>query len=342
MSDNFTIADWAKNFEITEDSLKILADKGFASRLTLSKLTPEIIKAEFKKLPLAQNLLLQEACQSLRVPETVTQPTEPATPAHDNGGSGDASSGSTLTAADVAAFIDQGGSIISDKNDCGKPHLFDPLQFDFNKSGAVGPHRDIRDYITLVPKGLSGSAQDSGSIKIGAQEFLLKDTKIPWERLNVPQYMEGSLRIMREMALQDKCGVGELLEYSNYLVKIATLGQCFNWQSVLKYDQAYRKAQSSSGFRWGSDNSYLMQLYLKPETYDKPQQPYQKKQAKAPAKGKTYKFDPETGSQICMKWNSVGGCKFPDCKFAHTCMKCYSTAHAQHSCKPPVPVQENS
>ena len=54
---------------------------------------------------------------------------------------------------------------------------------------------------------------------------------------------------MREMAIIDKCSTGEMLEYANYLVNISTLGQCFNWQSVLKYDQAYQKAQSINGFR---------------------------------------------------------------------------------------------
>ena len=52
------------------------------------------------------------------------------------------------------------------------------------------------------------------------------------------------------MALQDKCSVGEVLEYVNYLVK-----------SVIKYDQEYRKAMQTVGV----DNTYLMQLFLRNE-----------------------------------------------------------------------------
>lgn len=335
----FDKSHWAEKFELANDTLETLAQQGFASRLTLSKLTPELIKQGFKKLPLAQQLLLEDACENLRTPTPAT-----VTDVHmvqsastqEHGASGGASSGgSGLTAAEVAAFLDQGNSVLSDKDIAGKPQLFDPLQFDFSKPATSVPYRDIRDYISLVPKGSAPVSE--GSIQIGAQEFLLKDSKIPWERMNVSQYMEGSIRIMREMAIQDKCSLGDILEYANYLVKISTLGQCFNWQSILKYDQAYRKAQAMNGFRWGADNSFLMQLYLKPDSYEKPQNTQPKKQTKTFSKNKRYKFDPESGNQICMKWNSVGGCKLLGCKFAHTCMNCYSAEHAQHACKPAAP-----
>ena len=235
----------------------------------------------------------------------------------------------SLTADDIAAFLDN-GSVLSDKSSSwGKPNLFDPLQFSLSETGGKHLFRDIRDFTSLVPKGQTDT-YGHGSIQIGSQQFALKDTKIPWERINIAQYMEGSLKILREMALHDKCCVGKLLEYVNYLVKIATLGQCFQWSSVLKYDQEYRKSQAATGFTWGADNSYLMQLYLKSEPDGKQQQTQIKKQPYS--KSKKAKFDPESGTQICMKWNSVAGCNFRGCKFAHKCMTCYSTAHPQHAC----------
>lgn len=327
----FDINQWAESFELSTETVQALAQKGFSTRRTLSKLTNDVLKAsEFKKLPLAQFLLLQEACDSLNNAGTAA-----ATNPQVGGSSGASLTGAQLTAQDVAAFIATGNSVLSEEGKYGKPNLFDPFQFELNDNNAKCPYRDIRDYISLVPK-TTGPDSGPASVQIGSQEFLLKDCKIPWELLNVAQYMEGSLKIMREMALQDKCKMGELLEYANYLVKIATLGQCFHWPSVLKYDQAYRKAQAASGFSWGADNAYLMQLYLKP---DKPQ--YAPQSKKPPqVKGKKGKFDPETGTQICLKWNSQNGCNFRGCKFAHKCMSCYSQAHPQHQHTPSIQTTE--
>ena len=342
----FNVNEWASAYELSDDTVTALANQGFATRRTLSKLMPELISqnAQFKKLPLAQMLMLQEACSSLRHPgSTPAAQTIPGVPESTSHAAqqvpGGATGGSsTMTVEDVTTFLSQGGSVLGGQN-CGKPSLFDPLQFNLGDTAIKHPYRDIRDFITLVPKGPE-CTHDAGSIQIGSQEFLLKDTKIPWERLNVAQYMEGGLRILREMALQDKCSVGELLEYVNYLVKISTLGQCFQWQSVLKYDQEYRKAQAASGFKWGADNTYLMQLFLKCEQDSKSKQP----QAKKPQnpKGKKAKFDPESGKQICLKWNSVGGCSFHNCKFAHKCLTCFSVSHPQHTCSSGSDNKENS
>lgn len=49
--------------------------------------------------------------------------------------------GGTLTAADVAAFLDKGTSVIVIRT-CAVSHISYPLQFDFNKSGAATPFRD--------------------------------------------------------------------------------------------------------------------------------------------------------------------------------------------------------
>lgn len=344
----FNIATWAKEFELTADTIDALAQKGFATKRTLAKLTPELIKAEFKKLSLAQLFMVQDACESLQ-PSGAAQAvntdsvihvanTGSAVQAGDNGDASqtvgpsnvsptDGPQGAPLTAQEIAAFMETGHSVLSEEGKYGKPHLFDPFQFELNKNSAKHLYRDIRDFISLVPK--NTETQSSASVQIGMQEFLLKDSKIPWDLLNATQYMEGSLKIMREMAIHDKCSIGELLEYTNYLIKIATLGQCFDWPSILKYDQAYRKAQATGGFSWGADNAYLMQLYLQPKTPKTQQLPQLKKQAAGQSKVRHCKFDPDSGNQICMKWNSNNGCNFRGCKFAHKCSTCFSQTHPE-------------
>lgn len=366
-AEEFLLDKWAQEFELTSDTVDALAQKGFNTKRTLAKLTNELIKTEFKKLPLGQLFMVQDACNSLRgsqppaIPETASTGGGPpavttgsdsqaantgasqvantsgasqavslgdvaqatSTGANTGGGS---LPGAPLSAEEVAAFLENGSSVLS--GNYGKPCMFDPFQFELNGNSAKCTYRDIRDYISLVPKN-AGAANSSASVQIGSQEFLLKDSKIPWELLNVTQYMEGSLKIMREMALHDKCSIGELVEYTNYLVKIATLGQCFDWPSVLKYDQAYRKAQAAGGFSWGADNAYLMQLFLKPDRPKTQQAPQSRKQAPGQSKARQCKYDPESGEQICLKWNSSKGCNFRGCKFSHKCSTCFSSAHPE-------------
>ena len=47
----FLKREWAERFELTTDTLDTLAQKGFDSELTLSKLTLELARQQFKKLP---------------------------------------------------------------------------------------------------------------------------------------------------------------------------------------------------------------------------------------------------------------------------------------------------
>ena len=367
MGDSEWLDTWAAEFELCPDTLTCLAQKGFSSKGTFKKLTSELIRAEFKKLPLGQLMMLEEACESLRDSTSALQghAAPENTPAGDNTGEegGSLTSGSDrgrsrivgqggpsasvdthdatanaqgLTAQDIANFIEQGNSVLSGNVQHGKPFIFDPLQFGVKCKKAS--FKDIRDFISLVPKN-SETTSEAECIQIGSREFMLKDSKIPLELIDVSQYMEGSLRILRDFALQDNYCKEQMIEYINYVIKVATLAQCFEWKSVLKYDQAYRRAQAETGFTWGADNSYFMQLYLKPESCKTlPPAPYTQRQNRRPngtgppplRQSRTKnKYDPGSGKPICIKWNGANGCNFPDCKYAHICMECYTTAHTQ-------------
>ena len=64
------------------------------------------------------------------------------------------------------------------------------------------------------------------------------------------------------MAVKDGASLPQVLKYVGYLIKIANMGQRFQWKSVLKYDSEYRKTQAESGFVDGADSSFMMQLFL--------------------------------------------------------------------------------
>ena len=183
----------------------------------------------------------------------------------------------------------------------------------------------------------SQNSDPCGTIKMGEVELSLKEAKIAIDKINLPQYMEASLRILRSMAVEDKAGLGQILEYVNYLIKFATLAQTFRWESLLRYDHAYRKGQSQMAFSWGADSAYLMQLHLKSDTT-----PVMTSNRSVPVgrssmnenRGRSNisksKYDPHSGRVICFRYNGKQGCTLRGCKFAHVCTTCFRD-HPDHS-----------
>ena len=178
--------------------------------------------------------------------------------------------------------------------------------------------------------------REGGSIKVGDVEHSLVESKSRLDSVNPLQYMKTSLWILREMALMDGASLPHVLQYAGYLVKIANMGQRFQWKSVTKCEAEYHKAQAEAGFPFGADSNFMMQLFLRdwPAVEAKPHsQPNS-------APHRQTKFDPDSGKPICGRFNTPIGCKVPWCKFAHVCHMWYST-HSITSHKDPAPVGTN-
>ena len=362
---DFNITNWAAEYELEEGTINALAEKGFKTRRSLSKLTPDIIKKELKGLLVAQLLLLVDAVEALKPrPEVGFGSTMTLQPATEGGSGGsDVSSVHAATQSDIdashaaqshgqASTVTQGqtstqGTDVSDiwrllgggeaGNDAqnhllntGKPLIFDPFNCDSNGTKKPTPFRDIRDYVVLANK--QGKYDNNSEIlQVGSHELLLTDKRPAYSSLSVAQYTEASMRILREMAIKDNISRSEMLDYVNYVIKVATLSQSFSWESVLKYDMEYRKSQAEMSFRWGADNSYLMQLLLKAPTR-KPATGTEKPAARTRPNMQD-KYDPRSGKPICRKWNQEGGCTFNTCRYAHVCIICFTATHTaiQHA-----------
>jgi hypothetical protein len=165
---------------------------------------------------------------------------------------------------------------------------------------------------------------------VGEVELSLKEAKIAIEKNQSGTVHGGGLRILRAMAVEDKVGIGQIMEYVNYLIKFATLAQSFGWESLLQYDHEYRKGQSQMAFTWGAESAYLMQLQLKANAG--PRTSIQDNN-----RGRTNvfksKYDPNSGKVICFRYNARQGCTLRGCKFAHVCTTCfqYHPAHNNHA-----------
>ena len=312
-------ATWCQEHELTEATVDALKDNGISSLKSASLLTAALIQKHLKSLPLGQALLLQQGIESLTKPKDVVTSTAPLV----NAAKTDVEAAPQEASLDTSTLLQLLQKDPSDNQAAatGKhphTHTFDPFNCNVASPGKL---YDLRDFITVMPE----FREKSTALKVGDIELTLPTQRPKLESITPLQYMEGSLRVMREMAKEGR-SLTELLQYAGYLIKIANMGQRFQWRSVLQYDTEYRKAQADAGFDFGADSSYLMQVVLRDGLTPKPHPA-----AKDSVHPQT-KYDPSSGRPTCGKFNTAQGCTMRNCKFAHVCRSCFKP-HSDHTHK---------
>ena len=331
--------EWITEWELDDQTKTMLATNGFSSLKSVKLLKDSMIQKHFKGLNIAQTLLLQEAVASIVTPPTPAPATvdNPSTSNQSSGGSAPNASCESqpprlerqdLDMSSVWRLLDNanGDSQLAQDHpnpQAGKPAMFDPFCFDSNVTTETSKCRDIKDFVTLLQQ------NDKQVFKMGGVELTIPESKPKLESITPLQYMEASLKILREMAIKDGADLETVLHYCGYLIKIATMGQRFNWQSVLKYDYEYRRYQASNQFQWGADNAYTMMLFLK-DSMTKDPAPQQSSRRNSTNTGRfRSRYDPASGRIVCEKFNGRNGCTLPMCKFAHVCLACFSQSHEE-------------
>ena len=364
---------WCENSELSEETTKLLKDNGFSSVTAVKLLNGPLIQKHLAKtLTLGQLLLLQKAVDELQpaassdevaspsvvhpkaLLEQQTVPTKDpgvpaagseASPAPIQDGRHHASTSHDLDEAlkkglDATSLLQLLGQPVGAPEDSakGKIHTFDPFELD--QTRLPSKLYEVRDYVTLLPEPTGKT-----SVMLGEVELTIPSAKPKMDSISPLQYMEASLRILREMA-KDGQSTGALLQYVGYLIKVASMGQRFLWKSVIQYDTEYRKSQASLGFPFGADSTYMMQLYLRENAAtNKPQASHVSKPNQHPQT----KYDPTSGKPICGRFNTASGCALRGCKFAHICRTCFkshsdASHHTQSATPSPNPptAQKNS
>ena len=127
------------------------------------------------------------------------------------------------------------------------------------------------------------------------------------------QWSAANLRIMFTLIREEKLQQGNLFQYLAYTVKVSEMAQVYTWQSILLYDQAYRKAQARENFKWGSDTPHVDRLHLRfrePKINLKPGS----KATKQNLMGKK-----STAQDTCGYFQN-NSCPYGDtCKYRHVC-----------------------
>ena len=324
----FEFQKWCEEFEIEEETAKLLREKDFKSDRSISKMTIDIMKKEFKSISPGQMVLLQEAVSLLQpaakpssspitnIPNTGT--TDPGTVEEAQGPPQDTQQPDLFQLWGLEMGVNREQLT---QSQTGKPH-FDPFGL------GTGPYanklRQIGDYITHMTS--ADPTANNESVKIGGVEFVVaKGKRVPMDKIKTPHFMEAALRILRELIIEDSLPPAQVINHINYLIQIACLAQTHAWNKVLNYDTIYRREQSHHGFAWGSNSAFLLQSqFMTHETRNQapshsPVHPTKSRAA--------YVTHPSTGRQVCEKFNTIHGCTFPKCRFEHACKKCFESTH---------------
>ena len=193
--------------------------------------------------------------------------------------------------------------------------------------------RQVAEYVTHMYNIDSDLDQES-TVNIGGLEFsLAKGKKVAQDKIRYQLFMEGSLRILRELIVEESLNTTQTVNHINYLIQIACLAQTNPWKKVKDYDVIYRREQQKHGFAWGKSSPFLLQSQLGNHDNPPPTQ-FQSKKGSAPGQaGKRPPLpsvrNPSTGQTICNNFNGRNGCSWPNCHFSHVCKSCYSPAHSE-------------
>ena len=233
------------------------------------------------------------------------------------------------SAADVNAVSHAtAGDLCNDGATGKQPNLFDPFAFYALDKDNRSKARDIRDYVMFYNDHKDSSVHTP--IKVGDVEISLgTEKKTPLAKITQAQFMEGNMRILRELILKDQIGLSGALEYVGYVTKIACMAQTYPWQAILRYDAEYRRHQAALGFAWGAESPFLMHLLLGQDGTSSRTHQQQGREASHRANDRN-RYDPATGKVICEKYNGRNGCNYRNCRFSHVCFTCSSTSHGEY------------
>ncbi|KAL9970441.1 hypothetical protein ACROYT_G022817 [Oculina patagonica] len=101
----------------------------------------------------------------------------------------------------------------------------------------------------------------SGGAQVIVRAFKKKTPAL--DTITLSQSMGASVKILNVLLERQNMNVRAIQDYLAYIVKVSELIEEHTWQSVILYDNEYRKLQHRHGFRWGSDSQHLHTRFLK-------------------------------------------------------------------------------
>lgn len=284
------------------DTIETLVREGFTDETSLSLLSETSTKE--LQIPMADRLRLDKLIRG-SFQHTSSHPNDPVANKHDY----------TAGFESLAHLLGKGSQ--PGTRTSAPTHTYsDPLMY-LSTKGLSKKYYDISDFIPgfLTPRQMV--------VAQGSEGHLIYDSvpqKPSLQKVTQAQWAAASAKILAQLMDDGKLvSVRHIKEYLAYTVKIAELGNRFDWTSVLQYDRNYRELQATTEMPWGSDTPHLHSLHLREKVVpdyknlNKAKYDVKGKKAQAP-------IDPKNGRQICLKFNS-GKCPHgTNCIYSHICL----------------------
>ena len=142
--------------------------------------------------------------------------------------------------------------------------------------------------------------------------------KLTPRQVSLPQWISANQTIFNK--LLPSFSIKELQEYSDYVVKIGDLFHKYPTGNVMVLDDNHRRNVAQKGHKWNEIDIHLQLHGLHSQFNPKSSQPYKSN------------GNPNS-NVVCRLFNTLQGCRFKNCKFAHSCSTCASASHAafQHN-----------
>ena len=354
--EEFEFAAWCTENELEPDTVTLLQAKGFKTYKSLSRFSESYFKSDkdLKALIPGQQAMIMAGVELLQPPKNPKQQ-----PGQDKvhppvipnvADATDDTSATTAAAAAAATALDATGDPVATPTNAPAQPLTsaDVMKLWQAMSGAsiqppatpappsdpfgfgTGPYRGrkfrkVNEYITNM-YAVDPSYDAEETMNIGGVEFAVsKGKKLPMDKVKLSHYMEGALRVLREMVVEEQLPQDQVVHHLNYLIQVACFAQSKPWQQVLGYDTIYRREQHQHGFAWGTGSSFLMTSQLMSQPTQQPTHATKTQTgSKQTPKQVVY---PPSGKPVCGRFNSKQGCDQDSCVYEHVCKQCF----AKHS-----------
>lgn len=147
---------------------------------------------------------------------------------------------------------------------------------------------------------------------IGAAPLIAGTDEPSLEKISPTIWIGANSKIMARLLNEGCLNNDQIYAYLAHSLKISQLAQSYTWQSVLKYDRAFRIYQAASNSSWGEDLQHLGTANLEKKTAGP---------NKHTGQNRTEPGHKAEETRSCTLYN-LGRCFFNPCKFIHKCERC--------------------
>ena len=199
-------------------------------------------------------------------------------------------------------------------------------------------YKKIVDYLEDKSEEEEQELPSSAGAVDQATLLIRRGKKPKLENVTPLQYIAASLKICVDLMRENELDARGMLDYMSYVVSVCELGETFTFRSLLDYDDAYRRLQAQTSFKWGAESSQAKDKCL----VRRMEKPAATKPGQQGASGRVQPRYSSPTHTPCYEFNARGSCtRGASCRFTHSCSApgCgESHPVTQHAALPPPAV----